>query len=253
MFLTPSREQSMLDIASKQFQYKLRSYFDIFISLMIVQLIGVLFSFNGVGSMSSSFANLTFQIRTISNEIIIVFAMIWMFSIAIKFSTKMYRDVDFAFVSNRTTSTISSIAVLVTIGVVTGITTSLLGILLRVISFFYLGADAMSYQYFYLSPQELLMSALSNTLYVILVAAIGYFFGMLVQWNKIFIVLLPTFVIGMLILEARQGGSHSLTYKVIEFFIYESSIAVFALKVIVTASILFFTTIILSKRLEVRR
>ncbi len=48
---------NLRDIVWKQYKYKLKSYYEMFSTLMGIQLLALLFSFNGSSSFSSSLSN----------------------------------------------------------------------------------------------------------------------------------------------------------------------------------------------------
>lgn len=244
---------NLQDLVLKQYQYKLRSYTDLFYGLVIAQVIALLLSFNGISNMNSSSTYWTFSVKLISTEIIIVFTMLWMFANAFHFTRKQYRDADFSFISNRLSSNLSSILQIFTLAVIASVTTTLLGVLLRVIAYFRIGAHNIPYETFVLPVSDLLLGVASLMVYLILVGSIGYFFGSLVQWNKVFVVVFPAFVIGLTFIEARVGGSDSLVFKLVKFYVLESSFLLFVIKAMATSAIMFAASIVLTNRLEVRK
>ncbi|OEF96614.1 hypothetical protein BHF68_08200 [Desulfuribacillus alkaliarsenatis] len=242
------------ELTKKQYLYKLKAYMGLLFSMILVQLVGLLFSFGGVGDMRTHSDGIVMGVKTYSGDIIIIFTFIWAFVIAILFTTTTYRDIDFTLVSNRLTSNLSNIGYLLTISLAGGIGAMLLTFVLKIIVFFMRGAENLTIQNFFLTPYELVIGILAVTFYMILVMSIGYFFGMIAQINRIFVVLIPTFIFGGMLYEARlKSPDNSIVVSVVQFFVQESSFAVFVLKVLMTAAVFFACATLLSDRLEVRK
>lgn len=245
-------EVKLFDVVKKQFLYKLKAYLSVFSSLLIIQVVGMLLSMNGSGSMGMSSSNgYSLDISYYTGDIIIIFTMLWSFISAIIMTTKAYRNDDFVFVANRFSSNLSNICFLVFASIVGGITAMLSGILLKVVMYFIL--DDGNVMGTAISFQELLLGIFVSILYVLLVASLGYLVGMLVQISKWFSVLLPAAFFGYSILSINKNGEASIISETVTFFAQETILLFFLLKVIVTAIILFYVSIILSNKMEVRQ
>src|SRR4051812_32544192 len=92
---------SFISVVIKQFMYKMKAYSHGFVSLMIIQLLGLLVSFGGIGASGSSSENFEINLHFYSADIVIAITMLWGFITAILITTKAYRHDDFAFVTNR--------------------------------------------------------------------------------------------------------------------------------------------------------
>lgn len=247
MFLT---ETNVLETAKKQYHYKLKSYTGLFITMMIVQFIALLFSLGGVGSAGMGSGSVMLSVKSFSSEIIIIFTFFWAFIVAAMLTTKEYRNIDFAFVTNRVSANLSNIGFLVTTCLLGGLSAILGGVLLRVLVYYIFGSANILSVNFFIVPRELLLGIAVTVLYLLLLSAIGYFAGMLVQFSKVFLVILPTLFFGTLILTARNPIP--VVVNAMNFLLNESSPALLAVKVIFIASGIFVSTILLSNRLEVR-
>ena len=248
MYLT---EVNLFDIVKKQFLYKLKAYLSVFSSLLIIQVVGMLLSMNGSSSMGMSSDGYSLNISYYTGDMVIIFTMLWSFISAIIMTTKAYRDDNFVFVSNRFSSNLSNICFLVFASIVGGITAMLSGFSLKVVMYFIL--EHGNVMGTIISFQELLLGMIVSTFYVLLVASLGYLIGMLVQISKWFSVLLPAVFFGYLFLSASKGDEASIIFETVKFFAKETSLFLFLLKVIVTAIILFYGSIILSNKMEVRQ
>jgi hypothetical protein len=242
-------EANVVEITKKQYFYKLRAYMGFFVSLVSVQILAILFSFNGTMNMGTSDGYISMTVRTYSSEIIIIFTMIWTFIVAVTLTTRPYRNYDFTFISNRITSGLSNIAFILTVGIIGSITSILSGILLRVIIYLSNDIHNISGEYFSIPYNELLLSFFVTFLYMILLCSVGYLSGMLVQLFKPMAVLLPTIIIGILIIEGRTFGSVSA----FTFFVKESSLFLFFVKVLFTVIMFLVAASQIQTRMEVRR
>lgn len=245
-------ETNLISVIKTQYRYKTKANSGMLVILIGVQLLAFLLSLNGVGTSGGGNTDvITYSIKHISGDMIIIFTLIWALGIGISTATSGFK-MDFSFVSNRLSSHLSSMAFLLTASVVGGVTATLCGVLLRVFTYHtHSGVDAGVG--FWIAPLSLLSGILATSLYAVLVSSIGYFTGMLVQRNLIFIVLLPGLIFGTLIVEARSTGRAEMLINTIEFFSKESSLALFSLKVLLVAALLYGCVILFSNRMEVRK
>lgn len=247
-----STETNLLEVAKTQYNYKLKSFRRMFLAMIILQVIALFFSLGGVGSSGTSSGGVELSTKNYSSEIIIIFTFFWAFVVAVMLTTREYRNIDFAFVSNRLSSDLSNIGFLVTAGLAGGLTTILGGVLLRVIVYFSRGSANILSENFFVAPGELLVGFTVTVLYLLLLSAIGYFCGILVQLNKAFLVILPALLFGTQIVAVR-GNQLQMLRRAIDFIVSESFLPLLALKVLLMASLLFGSALLLSNRLEVRR
>ncbi|MEH7384377.1 hypothetical protein V7147_03020 [Bacillus sp. JJ1521] len=236
---------SLLDVVRKQLVFKVRSYYGTFSSLVTVQAIALLFSFNGVGSMGMGGS---ISISTYSGSMIFAFTIFWAFITAITLSTKPYHYIDFSFVTNRMSSHLSTIGMMIIYSFIASITSTFAGILLRVILFFKDGGNKIIADHFFLPFSDLLVGIYVGTLYLMLFATLGYLIGMFTQMNKLFGFVIPALLIGWAIFEVRANDKVSY----IMFFASESSIFTFTIKVVITVAVLMWIVIAATNRLEVR-
>ncbi|MDD4239081.1 MAG: hypothetical protein PHT62_11095 [Desulfotomaculaceae bacterium] len=244
-------ETSILAVAKTQYHYKTKAHAGLFYALIAVQLLAFLFSLNGVGSSGGGSPSISYTIKYITGDMIIIFTLIWAFSIGISMANNGFKT-DFTFVSNRLSSHLSSLAFLLTAAVIAGVTATLCGLLLRVVMFLsHGGVDAGPA--FWIAPPALLSGIFAATLYAVLLSIIGYLIGMLTQRYPAFVVLLPGLLFGTLFVEARSTGQTGTLISAIEFFSTEGSHALLALKVVLVSSIVFGCVILFFNRMEVRK
>ncbi|UNC93487.1 hypothetical protein [Candidatus Contubernalis alkaliaceticus] len=245
-------ETNLLSIVKKQYRYKTKANAGVFFNLIAAQMLAFLFSLNGVASSGGgSMEGMSYTIKHISGDIIIIFTLIWAFMVGINMANNGFK-IDFSFISNRQSSHLSSIAFLLTAAVVGGLTATLCGVLLRVVMFFaHSGVDTVSG--FWIAPLTMLSSIFAAILYTLLFSCLGYFVSMLVQRNKAFALLLPGLFFGTLMVETRSTGQAQLLTNTLEFFTKESSPALFVLKIILVSAVLLGSVILFSDRMEVRK
>lgn len=245
-------ETNLMAVTKTQYRYKTKANAGMFVLLMAVQLLAFLLSLGGVGSTGGGTSDgLTYSIKYISGDIIIIFTLIWALGIGISTASNGFK-LDFTFISNRLSSHLSSIAFLITAAVVGGVTATLCGVLLRVFMY-YTHSSVEAGAGFWIAPLSLLTGIISASLYAVLISSIGYFAGMLVQRNLAFAVLLPGLIFGTILVDARSTGQAQLLINTIEFFSKESSLALFALKIILVSALVYGCIILFSNRMEVRK
>jgi hypothetical protein len=248
MFLT---NVDVAEITKKQYFYKLRAHYGIFSSLLLTQLVALAFSFLGNGQMGAGNENINVYVTYYTGNIIIAFTMVWAFISGFSLNSKLVRDGDFSFVTNRLTSNLSNLAFLLTATVIGGITAMLGSSLLKTINYFIRGESILAQSYA-VPLSQLFLGVIAAVLYVTLLGAVGYTVAILTQLNKLFVVLLPILFVGLLFVEGRTKGE-GLLATVFKFFLSETSLFVFAVKVLAIVVGLSYAAFIMSNKLEVRR
>lgn len=246
-------ETNVLAVAKKQYSYKLKSYINLFYYLAIVQILSLMLSLNGISSRGIGGNNFNVDVNIYSNAVVIGFTMCLVFIIGIVITTEEYKNIDFTFVSNRNSSSLSSIGFLLTYSVVAAITAALNGNLLRVIMYYTRNNRRIQSEDFFVSPHNLITSIIAITLYLVLLSAISYFTGTLVQQHKAWIIFIGTFFIGIFMLAKLINSQINIFLVILNFFINESSLLLFTLKVIITATTLFLSGTLLLSRMEVKK
>lgn len=238
---------SLFNFVIKQYFYKLKSYIQVFFTLVIVQLIGILFSLGGIGASGTSSDLFDIDIRYYSGDYVVILTMLWGFISAVIITTKAFRN-DFTFVTNRLSSILSNLLFLLTASFIGGLTVMLSPSILKFI-FYYM----MEKQYV-ITYSEMIafpIGIFSTSLYILLSCALGYFSGTLFQIHKVFEVVLPAMFFGAIIGEG--SGKLMIFSTVYEFLLTESSFPLFILKVIVIVGMLFTCSFVFSNRMEVRQ
>ena len=241
-----SKEANLLSISLKQYFYKLKANTGLVNRLIITQIFALFFSLvGGSGNMSSSNGELLVSLKTYSASTVIFFSLLWIVIVAILLTTKQYKKIEIPLVVNRLSGSLSDLGFLMTASVFAGITSSLIGVFLRIIMYFTFDRSKLIFDGLFLTLSDLLLGLVVAILYMILISAVGYFIGMLTQLNMAFVILIPAVIFGTL----RVYTNFSLA--VIHFLTSEVSLPLFALKVISLTIVFFGASLFLSNRMEV--
>ena len=240
---------NLAETVKKQFVFKLKANIDVFSSLVGIQLLAILFSLNGVGSMGMGATNLSVDVKYYSSDLVIVFTMLWSFVTAITITTKPYRNHDYTFVSNRLSSSLSNILFLLTASFIGSITALLSGNLVKLLVSILFKQGLF---HFYIGSLELMLGIGVTIIYVFFLSSIGYLIGTLVQVSKGFIILIPVLFLGSIFLAASMH-KEPLLIQIFQFYVLESSLLLFILKTLLTTVLFFIAAISLLNRMEVRR
>ncbi len=242
---------NLWDIVKKQFRFKLKSYRGMFTSLMILQIIGILFSLAGEGGGGGSSDTFSYDMRNYSGNIILAFMMIWAFISAIVVTTQAYRFDDYAFVANRMSSHLANILFLGWASIIGGVT-------------FLLASQSLKLSVLFLQEREFIESQRLSTfqmaeglagtiLYLFLFTALGYLVGMLVQRSRIFIIILPALFFGSLFINIYFVNESTFVIDIGQLFVSETSFLLFTLKVLLASALAYGISAWISNSLEVRK
>ena len=248
MYLT---KVSLWEVVKKQFRFKMKSYRGMFTSLMMLQIIGILFSLGGEGGGGGGSETFSYDMNYYSGNIILAFMMIWAFISAIVVTTQAYRFDDYSFVANRLSSHLSNILFLGWASVIGGVTFVLASQSLKLAILFQKDREFIESQ-----PITMLQMAeglAATILYLFLFTALGYLAGMLVQRNKAFIIILPALLFGSLFLNVFLASESTLVIDIGQIFVRETSILLFMLKVLLTSALAYAISVWVSNSLEVRK
>jgi hypothetical protein len=248
-------EIRFFEVIKKQYVYKFKAFMNMFYGLVVAQLVALLLSLGGTMNLGTSSNTQSINVSIYSNDISMLFTMLWFFCFAWLLTTQKNRDIDFAFISTRVSSGISTMLFLLTSVILGAIMTTLNSFLLRDIIYLISGSQNIVGTNFFIAPYELIIGLISAILYLLLLSALGYFLGSLIQLNKIIAYLLPPLIICELIIDTKINNQPTTIITIAKFFLSENvnSLAIFAVKVIIVSALLFYGAILLSKRLEVRK
>ncbi|MFC3018030.1 hypothetical protein [Virgibacillus litoralis] len=243
-------DPSLAVVVRKQIQFKMKSCIGMFSTLIVLQLIALVFSFGGTGMMGGTRSSLEYEMNYYSADIILVFTMLWAFINAILIKTKDYREDDFVFVTNRVSSNLSNIVLLLIVSIVGAITAMLSSYLLRIGIYFF--SDNKEIIYTEVEFLELLTGIIAAGLFIFLFSGLGYIIGTLVQLNKTFAFIIPVVFLGFIFLVEMSSEVH-LLLEIGKFYFNEESFWLLTSKTIMTSGLLFTAAMLVSNRLEVKQ
>lgn len=250
MYLTEPR---LFDIVKKQVNYKLNAYTGVFSSLMIIQIIGILFGFGAIGS-SGFGMNDTLDVskENFSNDVPVVFTMFWAFITGVLVTTKAYRNDIFSLVANRLSHHLSSFLFLLISACIAGVTMVLSGSIIQLSAQFKVDSILIASTSIIQNPVEFLAMIATAILYTILFMSVGYIVGSVAQKSMALVVLIVValFVAPILQLDLNIG---TFIGEVAKFFGEETSLLIFSLKILAAAAFLFAASIGVTNKLEVKK
>lgn len=248
MSLTETR---LFEAVRNQYLYKLKSRLGIFVAMAGMQVLALLLSMGGVASYGMGSQYLDVSVRYYSSNIVIWFTLLWIAFIANKVTARNEQNIDFTFVSNRLSGNLSNAAFLVTAAFIGGITAILSGFLLKIMLCFQ-GSSYLLSQNFIAAPDVVFTGMAVTVLYLLLFGSLGYFCGVLLRLSKVFNVLMAGLFFGVIGFARSNPPALAALERVYDFFRGESSLALLALKVLITMVLLYVCSFMLSNRLEVR-
>lgn len=236
-------------IIKAQYFYKLKSFSNLLSPLMFMQLFGLLFSLGGIANGTKGQGRL--ELSYYSADFIYIMTAIWLLIIAIQMTGHDYRGQLLPFVRDDWTNHLSDMLFLLSASIIGIVFTRLSRYLLMNILFI-LGYDQMFTTYAPVTVLEWLKGIVAMVLFLWLISGFGYLIGTLVQWNRLFIVLIPAFFLGMLfILMIDPPLEKNVLYHLFVFYFQEHVFVFFAIKVLLTSFLFFLSAYGLSRRLEV--
>lgn len=243
-------ETSLSEVVLKQFAFKRTSFFTTFGTLVILQVLAIFFSSGGSGSSGFHGRDLSVELTFYSGDIVVIFTILWTFSLAIFTTTKATRYDDYAFVGNRLSSHLANVLFLLTASLIGGLSATLCGYIVRIIGYF--SDDLTMGEGLFQLPLDFLLSIGAISLYGFLFAAFGYVFGVIIQFHRSFIFLLPAICVGVMIATVSNGYGEEMK-AVFDFIIMETHFWLFLLKVLLVSGVFFGLAMLLSNKLEVRK
>lgn len=242
MFLSKS---SLGKVVRAQVRFKMTAYTGAVLSLIVVQLIGLIISLNGTGSMGTSIDNISIQVNIVTHDGVFMFVAIWALFVGNLITTKAYRYDDFSFVTTRLSGNIANIIILCMVSVFAGVTTFLSNYLLRVVLLLFGSSSYLKSPGILEDPLSSFLNVMMIIILILTAASAGYFGGMLLQKSKVFMVLIPAFIIAIPVTKSGQA--------VLQYVFVENESMLFLLVKLVSITIILFTlAVVTSNRLEVR-
>jgi hypothetical protein len=244
-------EASLWAVIKKQYIFKIKSYSNLYVSMVAVQLIAFLFTAGGMaGTSGIGYNNIYIEVKMCSGTGVFIFTVLWIMANSFILTLPLCRNIDFSFVTNRISSNMANIGFMATAAIAGGITTALATILLRNVFYYTTESKFLFAANFWVEPGELLTGAGVAIMYLLLFSAAGYLAGALMQLHRSLYVILPALLLGMFFYES--ANEHIRIFKALDFFFLEKSPLLFTFKIAVAVLLLWVCAMGLSNRTEVR-
>ena len=241
MFLSNS---SLTSVVLSQVKFKLKAYNGLIYSLIILQLLGILFATGGSSS-GTSISNISISLNTSSIDSGFIFVSLLAISVGNLITTRAYRYDDFSFVATRLSSSIANSIVLLIFSCFAGVTTFFSGYLMRIFLTFNSENEIVGGSTILNDPINSLLTILAMIIVLWMFSSIGYIAGTLFQMHKLlfFGALVIIFMLLMTKTWIRISGA---------IFVENGSLLILALKIFGITILLFATSTAISNRLGVR-
>ncbi len=235
-------------VVFKQFLFKWKANMDMFTGLAILQVIALFFSYNGSGTFSYG-SGVEFNIYT--SDILVVFTMIWLLVIGVQILRPVSALTTYTMIANRKVDHMSNIIWLIVMSGIGTVAVLLANVLLQLIMSYISGAVTLMPEVS-LTFGSYVIGTLTTFIYLVFAGAVGYFFGVLSQWNQLVKVIIPFLLIGALLI-APAIIPEDILINAFSFVFLEKVFMIFVLKMFVIISLLFVASAGIGNRLEVRK
>ncbi|HEY4600852.1 MAG TPA: hypothetical protein VIG73_06185 [Cerasibacillus sp.] len=232
------------------FQYKWKAYRSTLTTLVLLQLIAILFSLGGSSVSETGNGFISIQLKNINANIVIILTLLWAFVTGILITTKSYREKDYHFVTTRINSNVANILFLASISVLAGLTTIMSRYLIISLHTLFVGLEEVISLSAIADLQGYVYGVMGTIIYIFFFSIIGYLIGCLVQVHYSFAFLIPTVIIGTIVMLNTMNID--LLYKVNHFYFFESSFPIFLLKTLTTITVAILCAFWISNQKEVR-
>lgn len=244
---------SLMENTSKQYKYKLRSFIWVLSSMMVIQLIGMAFSFGSTMSTGGGNGIYSINVSYFSSNAVIIFTILWVFLISLQITSVTYRENEFMFVRNKISNVFSDVLFLMTASIIGTATALLSEYIVANIRYYIFGMVNLFGEGVTPTLLEIIYGVIALALILFAFSMLGYLIGVLVQISKLFIPIIPAVIIGSIYLSEQMNTyGDNLMIKLFQFYFLESNFLLFVLKFIVSALAFMFIALGLSQRLEVR-
>ena len=241
MFLSNS---SLMSVVLSQVRFKLNAYSGLVYSLIILQLIGLLFS-TGWSSSGTSINNISINLNTSSIDSGFIFVSLLAISVGNLITTRAYRYDDFSFVATRLSSNIANSIVLLIFSCYVGITTYFSVYLMRIFFTFYSNNVFVEGPTILDDPMNSLLTVLAMIIFLWMFSSIGYIAGTLFQLHKLLFFGVIVIILMLMMTGTWIGISETI-------FVENSSLLILTSKIIGITLLIFAISTAISNRLGVR-
>ena len=241
-------EMSMIDVVKKQLRLKFLSHHSIWLSLVGVQLFGILLSAVATSSGSSSSGNIYTTSHVYSSSFLLIMTYLWAVGTSVYLALESSNRMDYTYVTTRLSQYISNVIFLIFIAAIGAFTAYFASSLIPLVQRLFVNGIILNTSFTFV---EHIINTARTVFYIFLFASLTYLVAVLFQFNRF----IP---LGFLVLYSFENvllakiGADSLTLSLFNFFEGESSLSLFMLKVIGLSTILLAIAWLFNRSKEVR-
>ena len=244
-------EPKFFDIVTRQFRFKMNANAAAFTTLILLQVFSLFTSLNS----NSTFGyedTLRISLYQLSNNSIVGVTWLWAIILGFLLTSAAQRNESFSFVSNRLSYHSANLLFMLTASIIAGITSVLAGSAVKLFAHIRFGEVFLDSQGLIAAPSDFLIQLATAIAYTLLFFMISYAVGMLIQLNKVFILLfIGAWIVSPII--ASTKGNLPIIQPIFEFFAFEQFILFFLIKVSVAVLGLLVFSVAITNHLEVRK
>lgn len=240
----PVHQADFFTMLKKQFFYKVHAHYSMFSTMVMMQLIGLIFSIGGE-NYGIGTSHIELDMKVSSGSIVIAFTFFWIFIMAMMMTMRPAKSMMYTFITNKRINHLSNLLFIVFLSMIGGVSSYLLGFFIKLVTFLLYGSENILFVERVMLKEAILGIAVT-ILYMLLISSIGYFLGEIFSLHKIFIVVIPVVFAGFLIVFHE-----SMIEPLFSFFTEENHFIIFTIRVLFVVSILFLIAFQLDRRSEV--
>jgi hypothetical protein len=248
MYLT---EPKLFDIVKKQLLFKFQTHHKAFATLLVLQVFAIFF-----GSAEHIYPSRMNELTgitwiTLSNENSLSLTLFWTIVMGVLISSSRRRNESFTFVTNNIAHHLSNFVLMLTVAFLGGLAVVLSGSVIKMFGYLRYSVKVIESPGLLLAPSDFFIRVITVFAYMLLFFLISYTITSFIQRSKKTILL---FVFGWIMLSSVTSFWNGPTVfsMMTGFFFDESNLIVFLIKVSLTSLALFFASIAVTNRLEVR-
>lgn len=241
-------ELSLIDVVKKQLRLKFLAHHSIWLSLVGVQLFGILLSAVATSSGSSSSGNIYTTSHVYSSSFLLIMTYLWVVGTSVYLALESSNRMDYTYVTTRLSQFISNVIFLIFIAAIGAFTAYFASSLIPLVQRLFVNGIILNTSFTFV---EHIMNITGTFGYIFLFASLTYLVVVLFQFNRF----IP---LGFLVLYSFENvlmakiGADSLTLSLFIFYEGESSLSLFLLKAIGLSTILLAIAWFVNRSKEVR-
>lgn len=243
-------EMSLLDVVKKQLRLKFLSHHSIWLSLVGIQLFGILISAAVTTSGSSSSGNVYTTSNVYSSTFLMVMTYIWVVIAGLYLALDSSNRFDYTYVTNRLSQFISNIIFLIFIAAIGAFTAYFASSLIPLVQRLFINGLILNTSSSFTFTEHMI-NLIGTFGYLLMFASASYLIVMLFQFNR-FIVLGFLVLYSLANVLLAKMGEDGLLIDLFNFYEGESSFSLFMLKAIGLSTIFLAIAWFVNRSKEVR-